>query len=47
METTVSEEQMSRVQEWILAHDKTVKYVAVVMTLIFLLDLLNTTGMFS
>lgn len=41
---TVTEEQMSQIQKWIMSHDATVKYIAVIMTVMLLLNLAQSFG---
>ncbi len=41
---TVTEQQMSQIQAWIIKHDSTVKYIAFIMTIMLILNLLQSFG---
>jgi hypothetical protein len=40
----VTDEQMSQIQEWVMKHDATVKYIAVVMTMMLVINILQSFG---
>ena len=45
MEYVMTDEQFNMIQKWVADHDLTVKYVAVVLTVMLFLELLRTVGL--
>lgn len=44
IEYVMTSTQMTSLQKWIISHDLTVKYIAVIMTLSFTLEILRAMG---
>lgn len=42
--SAVTDDQMSQIQQWVMSHDATVKYIAVIMTLLVVVEVATALG---